>query len=85
MLLNEIIKYKPRHGKPYRVKSISIALRNARLAKRVARDYQLQAGIALVGIHNAMCLGSMESKKLEALKKSMATVAEEFRNRRHKS
>lgn len=70
MLLQDIIKYKPRRGKPYRVESITVALRNARLAKLVAENYYYDIGITLMGIQIAIHSASMNKKKLEALNSS---------------
>ena len=70
MLLQDIIKYKPRRGKPYRVESVTVALRMARLAKLVAENYYYDIGITLMGMQIAIHSASMNKKKLEALNSS---------------
>lgn len=78
MLLQEIIKYKPRRGKPYRVESVTVALRSARLAKHVAGSYTTQIGINLL-MYSIGCLFMTDKKKLEALMKIMNNVNADFR------
>ena len=70
MLLQDIIKYKPRRGKPYRVESVTVALRMARLAKLVAENHYYDIGITLMGMQIAIHSASMNKKKLEALNSS---------------
>ena len=70
MLLQDIIKYKPRRGKPYRVESVTVALRMARLAKLVAENYYYDIGITLMGMQIAIHSATMNKKKLEALNSS---------------
>ena len=81
MLLQDIIKYKPRRGKPYKIESITSGLKHARYAKRIAKDYYIQAGIALVAGVMAVQLTRMEKKKLEALRDSISRIKDKFTNR----
>lgn len=81
MLLQDIIKYKPRRGKPYKTESVTVGLKHARYAKTIARDYYIQAGITLVTGVMAAQLARMEKKKLEALRDSISRIKDNFTNR----
>lgn len=85
MLLQDIIKYKPRRGKPYRVESVTVALRNARLAKLVAENYYYDIGITLMGMQIAIHSASMNKKKLEALNSSFNGFLKQMEEKRIKN
>lgn len=78
MQLQEIIKYKPRSGKPYRVESVTVALRSARLAKHVAEAYPTLVGTNIL-MYNMGHLMMVNKKKLEALMETMNNVKADFR------
>lgn len=85
MLLQDIIKYKPRRGKPYRIESITVALRIARLAKLVAENYYYGIGITLMGMQIAIQSQLMNKKKLEALKGSFNGFLKQMEEKRTKN
>lgn len=80
MLLQDVIKYKPRRGKPYEIESVTSGVYHARLAKRVAKDYYLQVATTLVTGRIALILAKMEKKKLEALRDSVSKMKDKLTN-----
>ena len=77
MQLQEIIKYKSKNGKPYRVESVTVALRSVRLAKHTADAYPISVGTSLL-MYSMGCIFMTDRKKLEALTKSINGIVERF-------
>ena len=78
MQLQEIIKYKPKSGKLYRVESVTVAFRSVSLAKHVAKAYPTQVATSLL-MYSMGCLFMTNKKKLEALKETMNNVKADFK------